>query len=512
MPARIGRRSLFKLPLLLLLSMHLGGQTPAGEVPSVGSARSSNILIVVFDAFAARHASLYGYPRQTTPRLAQLAGRATLYHAHHSAGNFTVPGTASLLTGTYPWRHRAFHLAGEIMGSAVRRNLFRVLGERGYQSIGYSPNLWADLLLERFGADLDTHLDPGRFSVFDNRLGEVMFPRDAAIAYRALDSFALDRLSTPGSPLLSFLHALREETNVARLQDEYRELFPKGLPDHGRWLWTILEDAIGGIQQVVNASARPFLAYFHLLPPHSPYLARREFVGLFRDDWEPAGKAPHHFSEGHSQDELDRLRREFDEYVAYCDAEFGHLYDSMAKSGILENTYLILTSDHGEMFERGIWQHNTPTLFEPIIRVPLLIWRPGQTQRQDVYTPTSSVDLLPTLCHATGQPIPGWCEGEILPGFASEPVDPTRSIYAVEAKQNPQRAPLTKATVALIKGRYKLIHYRGYAGYEDEYELYNLASDPEEMEDLYTSRPGVAGELRSELLEKLRQVNEPYRR
>ena len=64
---------------------------------------------------------------------------------------------------------------------------------------------------------------------------------------------------------------------------------------------------------------------------------------------------------------------------------------------MLDDTYVIVTSDHGEMFERGIRGHVTPTLYEPVIRVPLLIAKPGQREREDVYAPTSCVDLLPTL-------------------------------------------------------------------------------------------------------------------
>ena len=69
-----------------------------------------NVVIVVFDAFSAHNISLYGYRRETTPNIARWAERAVVYHNHYAGGNFTTPGTASLLTGTYPWTHRAFGL------------------------------------------------------------------------------------------------------------------------------------------------------------------------------------------------------------------------------------------------------------------------------------------------------------------------------------------------------------------------------------------------------------------
>jgi arylsulfatase A-like enzyme len=163
------------------------------------------------------------------------------------------------------------------------------------------------------------------------------------------------------------------------------------------------------------------------------------------------------------------------------------------------------------MFERGIWAHTTPTLYEPILHVPLLIWAPGENRRRDVYTPTSCVDLLPTLAHLSGKAVPDWAEGEALPGFGGVDGRTGRSLFAIEAKDNSMRAPLKKATVALIKGRYKLIHYLGYDGYEDEHELYDLEEDPDELMNLSPFKTSVASDLRDELLQMLGKADQLYR-
>ncbi len=167
------------------------------------------------------------------------------------------------------------------------------------------------------------------------------------------------------------------------------------------------------------------------------------------------------------------------------DDEFSRLFQVMRYNGTLDNTCLILTSDHGELFERGIIGHNTPTLYEPIVRVPLVMWSSGQTERRDVYTPTSNVDLLPTLCQLAGVPIPAQCEGVPLPLSEDSLVDPNRPVFVVEAKENPRNAPLRKATFAMIRGDYKLIHTMGYPEYPDPFELFNLAQDPDELNNLY---------------------------
>ena len=288
----------------------------------------------------------------------------------------------------------------------------------------------------------------------------------------------------------------------ARINSQYRDLYPRGVPNSGLFFFTI-EQAVDWAVKQAQTQPQPYFGYIHLLPPHYPYVTRREFLDVFDDGWEPLAKPAHFFSDGYPQSFLTLQRRFYDEYIAYVDAEFGRLYDTLAQQGLLENTCLVFTSDHGEMFERGILEHNTATLFEPLLRVPLLIWEPGIKQRQDVRMPTSGVDLLPTLLHLAGQPVPDWFEGQVLPPFSGMPEDAERSVFAVEAKLNSRKGPLTKATLCIVKGRYKLVYYKGYPGYDEVYELYDLEDDPEELINLYSDLEVVAGPLRSELMQKL---------
>jgi len=155
--------------------------------------------------------------------------------------------------------------------------------------------------------------------------------------------------------------------------------------------------------------------------------------------------------------------------------------------------------------------HTTETLYEPAIRVPLIISKPGQTQRQDVYTPTSCIDLLPTLLHLNEQQIPLWSEGEILPSFGGQQEPSDRIIYSIEARQNPKYGPLSKGTIALINDQYKMIHYFGYDGIESGYELFNLTNDPEELENLYSAEKTVAAAMQNELFIKLDEVNQRFK-
>jgi choline-sulfatase len=206
-------------------------------------------------------------------------------------------------------------------------------------------------------------------------------------------------------------------------------------------------------------------------------------------------------------------RREYDEYILYVDHEFGRFFDRLEQNGLLENTWVVLTSDHGEMFERGIEGHRTPVLYEPVVRVPLMIFEPGRDSRVDIYENTSAVDILPTLLHVTGEQPAEWTEGVVLPPFALEEPDPERNVYVVQAEKSEQYGPLTIATVSIRKGDYKLMYFYGYEelGSDGErVELYNIKDDPEELNDLYHIETEIGQELLNELKAKLKEVNAPY--
>ena len=107
MQKKLTRRDFLKLfsacsAAAMLPAFHLKPTDPAEhDLP--------NILILVYDAFSARNAALYGYPRDTTPNLNRVAKQSMVFHQHFASGNYTFPGTTSLLTGTYPWTHRGFN-------------------------------------------------------------------------------------------------------------------------------------------------------------------------------------------------------------------------------------------------------------------------------------------------------------------------------------------------------------------------------------------------------------------
>jgi arylsulfatase A-like enzyme len=526
MKTNLNRRDVLKLIALLPLA-GMGWRLPStasedrpkrGVLDSNGAARGlevatsdkPNVLILVFDALSAMNMSLYGYRRETTPNLARFAERATVYHRHYAGGNHTSPGVASLLTGTYPWTHRAFHLHGTVDESFRDRNVFTEMARAGYYTFGYSHNLLVMSLMHQFRQDLDLLKRTRELCLVDDQSADRLFFDDYNAAFWSEWMLLREGKSPPGSLLFSLFDRARRYLHRRQLEAAYGDRFPRGIP-HLHSLFYVLEDAVDWLNEELREAPEPFFGYVHVLPPHEPYVTRRDFVDRFDDGWSPAPKEPGPFSQGHADGFLNQQRRAYDEYLAYADAEFGRLLDGLDRAGVLDHTYLVVTSDHGELFERGIRGHVTPALWEPVIRVPLLIARPGQSTREDVQTPTSAVDLLPTFVHAAGRSVPGWCEGQILPAFEGEPSSDDRTIFSVEAKGNPKRAALTEASITLIKGQHKLTHYFGYGRHRDGYELYDLTGDPEELENVHSSRHHIAGALREILEEELRDVDQAYR-
>jgi arylsulfatase A-like enzyme len=495
----VTRRDLLKLLALLPLAVREPAARRLPSAPQTGP-QPPNILLLVFDALSAHHVPLYGYPRATTPHLSRFADRATVFHSHYAAGSFTTPGTASLLTGTYPWSHRAINLQSTVSDEFRDRSIFRLLGERGYHRLAYSHNMVVNSLLEQFQPDIDDFVLLRDLCLQDPYVSQRLFGNDFTPAVQA-ESLIRRRGDSSSSLFLYEVYRLWMAYQERRRHARYGDRFPRGLPALQDQVF-LLEDAMDWAMRQLGAMPRPFLAYLHFLPPHDPYNARKEFIGRFDDGRSSARKPAHPLTAGETEDYLVNAAREYDEYIAYADAEFGRLADYMQATGILDTTYVIVTSDHGELFERGVWGHITPVLFEPLMRVPLLISSPGQDVRRDVHTATSCVDILPTLLQVAGRPRPEWCEGEVLPSLGGRDPASGRAVYCMDAKGSSRFGPLGKRTVSVVQDQQKLVHYLGYPEYDDAYELYDLREDPRELRNLYASRRGLASDLRGLLNDK----------
>ncbi|SRR6266496_4745905 len=155
-PDSFNRRDFLKLAGLL----SLGASVPKLERFIQMQEKPKNIIVIVFDAFSAYNISAYGYPRLTTPNIDRLAKRAIVYHNHFAGGNFTSPGTASLLTGVLPWTHRAFRSNAKVAKPFISKTLFSVF--KNHYRIAYTHNVWAYTLLRQFREDIDELIPLGQ--------------------------------------------------------------------------------------------------------------------------------------------------------------------------------------------------------------------------------------------------------------------------------------------------------------------------------------------------------------
>ncbi len=508
MNSSLTRRDFLKLAGLLPLSYFLPRKlTSYGN--SSGIVEKENILILVFDAWSAANTSLYGYPRKTMPKLEELAEKAIVYHNHYAGSHYTTPGTASLLTGTTPWTHHAFNYDETVEEYLARKTIFQSFSS--YQRMGYTHNPLAHTLLLQFMDDIDK-LTPWERLYFENdALFSSTFRNDFDIA--SIGKNRALKQQDDGFSFSLFLTKLYE-TYKKRRSKRLQQIFPRGVPNHDGLEFFILEDAIDWIASVSEASQQPFLSYYHLFPPHDPYHTRIDFYNAFANDgYLPIDKPDHFFKGAYAKGNILEERRWYDEFNLYVDAEFERLYRQLEQSGILENTWLVLTTDHGEMFERGIIGHTTPVFYQPMMHIPLVIFPPGQESRVDVYENTNAIDLLPTLCQVTGQEIPAWAEGIVMPPFSKDSAAHQRDISTIQVEMLDKKGEVSAATAMLLRDNLKLMWSFGYPELEEEdeiIELYNLAEDPEELSNLASERKSLVDEFLGILRAEVEKLGRTY--
>jgi len=250
------------------------------------------------------------------------------------------------------------------------------------------------------------------------------------------------------------------------------------------------------MQRIDEAADRRFLGWVHFISPHTPY-QRREMARAFYDDGYTGRfeqSAPERF-EVSNEAELQRARDLYDGEVFFGDHLFGRLIDHLRSRGLLDETLVVVTSDHGEEFmEHGGLQHRGQ--HEEVIRIPLLIRHPDVARGSRTDTPYLNVDLLPTLAAIAGIPAPDVPDGrDLTRGWRDE-----RLLVSIGMTRKDLRQ------LSGTRGRDKLI-----VTCRPEYgeKLFDLATDPREAQDRIGEAPDLARALRDALEQRV--VGEPCR-
>lgn len=219
--------------------------------------------------------------------------------------------------------------------------------------------------------------------------------------------------------------------------------------------------------------ARPVLFWVHFLDPHYPYDAptsppklrlhvdkRAIWVG-----WR-----------GKTAAARERFFQAYVGEVEYCDQRLARVTTALKASGLWDTSIVVFWSDHGEEFwEHEDWGHGQ-SLYNELLQVPLMVHLPGQTQARRVATPVSLLDVMPTLLDLCHLPAPAGLRGRSL---ASVLRGQTNQLAPFKVYlEGPVRGP---TLAGVMVGNEKLI----YNVAEDEFRLYDLATDPGERHDIH---------------------------
>ncbi|MBC7875870.1 MAG: sulfatase-like hydrolase/transferase [Anaerolineales bacterium] len=505
--SQISRRDFLKFAGMTTASVLAA--RPLNFLDSAG-VEGHNIIIILCDSFSAKHLSLYGYPRQTTPNIDAFAERSTVFHNHYSGGNFTTTGTASMLTGMIPWKHRALNLGGLVRSEFIGSNPYTLLGS-DYFRFAFSQNPFPDRLIGQYYKDIDRFLPPSAYSLQKDFSPLSVFDNDRVLASIAIEDFLLpiQDSTVAGTALFGYINKNRILTNPRNQKITYRHGIPEVLES-----WSLIsylnEEIYSGLySELIHlaSKASPYFAYFHLYSPHFPYRPRNDFLKLFRDDgFKPVSKPIHPLASGVDEGSLISLSALYDKQIVQVDDEFGRLIAKLNKDGILENSYLIFTSDHGELFERGFFGHGDEFMYEPVLHIPLIIRAPGQAKRDDIFALTSNIDILPTILSIAGKSPAPDVDGQVLPGLGGQ-TDEDRLIFSIYAGKNPAFGRLEKAVISMRRREYKLIAYLGYDNFDHVFELYDLEKDPDELDNLVSKDAKTLAAMKDKLFAHLNDAN-----
>lgn len=447
-----------------------------------------NIILITFDALTARDMSVYGYAKETTPFISEWAKSATVFTRSEAASNYTSSTTASLMTGKRVWTHRRFQSEGSEPDKSKTESLPLLLKKYGYYNMAFMAN------------HIASAQELGMFNSFMTALPSYEFSSPSSF-YGVLFKHLLKLF---GSKIKNFDWILKEDFIL------YRMLPGKYFKYPSRNEFPIKKVMDSFWHEVDKNNYRPFFAWIHTYPPHLPYLPPGEYANMF--DASPkyrTAKAqedlvgPRYFTQ-EQQVDADILRSRYDAFIRYCDKEFRDFIKQLGIRGLLKNTIIILSSDHGESFEHGYFTHGGPLLFEQMTHIPLIIREPGQIGGKIIDDLVDQADLPATILDFAGIPIPLWMEGRSLVPLLRGDKLPSRPVFSMDLIEVPVAAQINTGTVAVWEGDYKLIHYIQ----KDKSLLFNLKEDLSELNDLYEKEPEVSRRLLDLILNNLGKANE----
>jgi arylsulfatase A-like enzyme len=459
-----------------------------------------NIVVIMTDQQRADLSAREGFPLDTTPYLDSLARRGTWFNRAYTSVPVCAPARVSMLTGRFPSAHRVRENYG-LEHAVYERDLFDVTRELGYATALVGKN--------------HSHLHPDRVDRFspywhDRGCGERRSPQE-----RAFDEWLTDlhhRVSLGPTP---FPLEVQLPFRIVREAQE--------------WI-----SSLGG---------RSFCLWLSFPEPHNPYQAPEPYYSLFPPEslppvevgeealpgkgfkWEYLRRIG---EEAHPEygDSIPRARSNYFGMLRLLDDQVRRFVGFLEAEGLRENTLVVFVSDHGDFVgEYGLMRKGAE-MPEVLMRVPLCFAGPGIRAREAPHDAhVSLVDLLPTLCEALGVEPPRGVQGRslwpLLTG-ADYPREEFASVYAeqgvgglhytdedvLDARPGLYVGPTYRAfdelNACTQSGTMRMVHrgdWKLVLDMQGRGQLYNLAGDPRELENLFGDPASV--EVQGEMLRKL---------
>lgn len=418
-----------------------------------------NVILIVLDTVAARHMASYGYWRTTTPELDALATKGTLFTNVFSMAPWTLPSHASFFTGLAPIHHRATQesLALSRSFDTVAETL-RNDGYRTFAAVG-NPVV-----------DAHTGLDQGFAEFFPTWRGDV------AAAYSGVDTHPNN------AALLRFLAQLDSKDSF--------------------FAFLNYNDAHGPYHPP-QEEATPFL------PAHADRLA----IDRIDQSWQRyyAGTNPL------GRQEFETLTALYDAELSHVSRVVGELLEALESSGVLDDTLVLITADHGEnVGEHGHFDH-VFNLYDSLLHVPLFVVGSGSTAGRRDQRPVDNADVYRTiLAAARSSAAQNGAGGDDL--LQREPTRAAGESDRLAEYYFPSQALSTFEPGLLVQAgdrlepylrRIRSIRHEGWKliwGSDGKAELYHVRDDPDETINLATEKPQLVAELTTRLEQRLSAI------
>ena len=447
--------------------------------------RCANILLVTGDHLRADALGCYGNDVCQTPNIDALADSGVVFENSFTTDPVCVPARASITTGNYP--HIATGYKGN--GGSIRPDQIK-LAEH-FASHEYKTYACGKLHYMPYSPPDERRLLHGFQHCDLTEEGRIILQFDPDCQGKGAEDY-VDFLAENGWAGYSRAHGIGN--NDARP-------CPTPLPselhvDH----WVATRTIQRLTEHRKESPDKPFLIWCSFVKPHPPYDPPVDYAGLYdpRQVQPPIGDASMlaernpeiatnritHGLDSLSPQAMQVIKAYYYGLVTFQDAQFGRIVDVLKKNGMIDDTIIIYTSDHGDLWGDfgGYFKAN---FLQGSVHVPLIMKAPGVAGRQRRNQPVGLQDILPTLAALTGCPLPQDVQGVDLSDALGSPTAHIRDVYYSHYADDPYQAGM------ICDGSWKYC----YAQQGPTEELYHLEQDPHELVNL-ASGPGAESLLK----------------